>query len=140
MIELLCWEDTERAQDVDPQTKGVQEVQPDSLSSLLAALAAVYKRCPKLGADPDLRYARSKLCMARVRIQSLLWQLRTYAAPGSKLMLASVHICCIAGYEHIITNAQSQVPAASLCPWLQEEPNTLDPKCVRAVRECCTSV
>ena len=49
---MLCWEDSER----QPSSAEGQDVQTDALSSLLAALTAVYKRCPKLGADPDLRW------------------------------------------------------------------------------------
>ena len=52
VIEMLCWEDSER----QPGSSEGQELQTDALSSLLTALTAVYKRCPKLGADPDLRW------------------------------------------------------------------------------------
>ena len=49
---MLCWEDNERQPSLDGHGP-----QSDALSSLLAALGAVYQRCPKLGADPDLRCA-----------------------------------------------------------------------------------
>ena len=89
VIEMLCWEDSER----QPSSAQGQDPQSDALSSLLTALGAVYKRCPKLGADPDLRCAGTHEIT-----EQALGRLR-YAVAAMVPVWFSLHVSCASKEE-----------------------------------------